>query len=65
MSFADGAGSADMHTQASCNVLGLLRDFGTAVGSVLGFLGVLWAWYGVNFVLGVGLHSYAGSPCFR
>jgi hypothetical protein len=25
---------------------------------VLGFLGVLWAWYGVNFVLGVGLHSY-------
>jgi hypothetical protein len=35
-----------------------LRDFGTAVGAVLGFLGVLWAWYGVNFVLGVGLHSY-------
>jgi ABC-type transport system involved in cytochrome c biogenesis permease subunit len=37
---------------------GWLADFGTAVASVLGFLGVLWAWYGVNFVLGVGLHSY-------
>jgi hypothetical protein len=37
---------------------GLLRDFGTAVSGVLGFLGILWAWYGVNFVLGVGLHSY-------
>ncbi len=39
-------------------MVGLLRDFGTAVAGVLGFLGVLWAWYGVNFVLGVGLHSY-------
>jgi ABC-type transport system involved in cytochrome c biogenesis permease subunit len=39
-------------------MVGLLRDFGTAVASILGFLGVLWAWYGVNFVLGVGLHSY-------
>jgi hypothetical protein len=25
---------------------------------VLAFQGVLMAWYGVNFVLGVGLHSY-------
>jgi ABC-type transport system involved in cytochrome c biogenesis permease subunit len=39
-------------------MVGWLRDFGMAVASVLGFLGVLWAWYGVNFVLGVGLHSY-------
>jgi hypothetical protein len=39
-------------------MIGWLRDFGTAVAAVLGFLGVLWAWYGVNFVLGVGLHSY-------
>jgi ABC-type transport system involved in cytochrome c biogenesis permease subunit len=39
-------------------MVGLLRDFGTAVASVLGFIGILWAWYGVNFVLGVGLHSY-------
>lgn len=37
---------------------GWLRDFGVAVGSVVAFLGVLMAWYGVNFVLGVGLHSY-------
>ncbi len=33
-------------------------DFGLAVGSVLGFLSVVMAWYGVNFVLGKGLHSY-------
>jgi ABC-type transport system involved in cytochrome c biogenesis permease subunit len=39
-------------------MIGWLRDFGTAIASVLGFLGILWAWYGVNFVLGVGLHSY-------
>jgi ABC-type transport system involved in cytochrome c biogenesis permease subunit len=39
-------------------MVGWLRDFGTAIVGVLGFLGVLWAWYGVNFVLGVGLHSY-------
>ena len=32
--------------------------FGMAVGSILAFQGVLMAWYGVNFVLGVGLHSY-------
>jgi hypothetical protein len=29
-----------------------------AVGSLLGYLLVLMAWYGVNFVLGTGLHSY-------
>jgi len=33
-------------------------EFGLAVGSVLCFLSVLMAWYGVNFVLGKGLHSY-------
>jgi ABC-type transport system involved in cytochrome c biogenesis permease subunit len=32
--------------------------FGLAVGSVVAFLSVLMAWYGVNFVLGAGLHSY-------
>ena len=35
-----------------------LGDFGTALGSALAFLGVLMAWYGVNFVLAAGLHSY-------
>ncbi|MBU3758939.1 MAG: ABC transporter permease [Candidatus Omnitrophica bacterium] len=37
---------------------GLLGDFGIAVGSIAAFLGVLMAWYGVNFVLAAGLHSY-------
>jgi ABC-type transport system involved in cytochrome c biogenesis permease subunit len=32
--------------------------FGMAVGAILGFQSVIMAWYGVNFVLGVGLHSY-------
>jgi cytochrome c-type biogenesis protein CcsB len=37
---------------------GWWRDFGLAVGSVVCFLAVVMAWYGVNFVLGTGLHSY-------
>ena len=32
--------------------------FGLAVGSVVCFLSVMMSWYGVNFVLGKGLHSY-------
>ena len=39
-------------------IAGRWAGFGMAVGSVLAFQGVLMAWYGVNFVLGVGLHSY-------
>jgi ABC-type transport system involved in cytochrome c biogenesis permease subunit len=39
-------------------VAGKWAGFGMAVGAVLAFQGVLMAWYGVNFVLGVGLHSY-------
>lgn len=39
-------------------IAGWWGGFGLAVGSVLGFLSVLMAWYGVNFVLGKGLHSY-------
>jgi cytochrome c-type biogenesis protein CcsB len=39
-------------------LLGWVKDFGLAVGAILGFLLVLMAWYGVNFVLGTGLHSY-------
>ncbi|MEM9444575.1 MAG: cytochrome c biogenesis protein CcsA [Verrucomicrobiota bacterium] len=39
-------------------VAGWVKGFGLAVGSILCFLSVLMAWYGVNFVLGVGLHSY-------
>jgi cytochrome c-type biogenesis protein CcsB len=39
-------------------IAGWWRDFGLAVGSVVCFLAVVMAWYGVNFVLGTGLHSY-------
>lgn len=37
---------------------GWVGPFGIACWSVLAFQGVLMAWYGVNFVLGAGLHSY-------
>jgi ABC-type transport system involved in cytochrome c biogenesis permease subunit len=37
---------------------GWIRDLGLAVGSIVGGLSVLMAWYGVNYVLGTGLHSY-------
>ncbi|HTL48379.1 MAG TPA: cytochrome c biogenesis protein CcsA [Verrucomicrobiae bacterium] len=37
---------------------GWAGNFGIALGSCFAFLGVLMAWYGVNFVLGAGLHSY-------
>jgi cytochrome c-type biogenesis protein CcsB len=40
---------------------GWIKSFGLAVGSVLAYLLVLMAWYGVNFILGVGLHSYGFS----
>ena len=33
-------------------------QFGLAVASVVCFAAVVMAWYGVNFVLGKGLHSY-------
>jgi cytochrome c-type biogenesis protein CcsB len=37
---------------------GMVGPFGFLVGCVAAFLGVVMAWYGVNFVLGAGLHSY-------
>lgn len=37
---------------------GWLGTFGTVVGCVVAFQGVVMAWYGVNYVLGAGLHSY-------
>ena len=49
-------------------LVGWLGDFGMAVTSVVAFNAVLMAWYGVNFVLGTGLHSYGfgtgGSQLF-
>ena len=47
-------------------IAGWWSGFGIAVGAVLAFNSVLMAWYGVNFVLGTGLHSYGfgtgGAP---
>jgi ABC-type transport system involved in cytochrome c biogenesis permease subunit len=37
---------------------GWVSTFGLVAASVVCFLSVVMAWYGVNFVLGVGLHSY-------
>ena len=37
---------------------GMFGNFGLAVGSVFGATAILMAWYGVNYVLGSGLHSY-------
>jgi ABC-type transport system involved in cytochrome c biogenesis permease subunit len=36
-------------------------DLTLAIGSVMGFFGVLWAWYVVNFLLNAGLHSYGAG----
>lgn len=41
--------------------VGWVNPFTFPVWTVLSFLSVLMAWYGVNFVLGVGLHSYGFS----
>jgi cytochrome c-type biogenesis protein CcsB len=40
---------------------GMVGPFGFLAGCVISFLLVLMAWYGVNFVLGAGLHSYGFS----
>lgn len=40
---------------------GWVGQFGFAAWTVLCFSSVVMAWYGVNFVLGVGLHSYGFS----
>ena len=37
---------------------GWVREFGLVIGSVCCFFFIIMAWYGVNFVLGKGLHSY-------
>jgi ABC-type transport system involved in cytochrome c biogenesis permease subunit len=37
---------------------GLFGNFGLAMGSVMGATAIAMSWYGVNFVLGAGLHSY-------
>lgn len=46
-----------MHARRS----GWLREFGMATSSILAFVSVIMTWYGVNYVLGSGLHSYGGQ----
>ena len=41
--------------------LGWLRDFGMVLTAVLGFTAILFTYYGVNFVLGTGMHSYGSG----
>lgn len=35
-----------------------IKDFGLAVASILGFVAIVWTFYGVNYVMATGLHSY-------
>lgn len=35
-----------------------IQAFGLAVGAVAGLLAISFTWYGVNYILGTGLHSY-------
>lgn len=45
--------------------LGWIKEFGMALAAVVCFSSIVMAWYGVNFVLGAGLHSYGfggGGP---
>lgn len=39
-------------------IIGWLKNFGLTVSAVVAFSLVIMAWYGVNFVLGAGLHTY-------
>lgn len=39
-------------------IAGKWGGFGIAIGAILGFQTIIMAWYGVNYVLGAGLHSY-------
>ena len=39
-------------------IAGLIKAYGMVVWSIVAFSLVIMAWYGVNYVLGAGLHSY-------
>jgi hypothetical protein len=41
--------------------IGWAADFGMTVAAVLGATAVLFTWYGVNFLLGSGMHSYGAG----
>lgn len=36
----------------------MIGNFGLAIGSIAGLLAIGFTWYGVNYILGTGLHSY-------
>ena len=36
-------------------------DLSLTIGGILGFVSVMWAWYGVNFLMGTGKHAYGGN----
>ncbi|MGA2031618.1 MAG: cytochrome c biogenesis protein CcsA [Thermoguttaceae bacterium] len=38
--------------------VGWSSNFSLTVGSVLGFIAIIWAWYGVNYLMPGGKHSY-------
>lgn len=35
-----------------------VSGFGLAIGAVIGLMSISFTWYGVNYILGTGLHSY-------
>ncbi|MFT4553917.1 MAG: ABC-type transport system involved in cytochrome c biogenesis permease subunit [Chlamydiales bacterium] len=35
-----------------------IKHFGLALGAIVGLLSISFTWYGVNYILGSGLHSY-------
>lgn len=37
---------------------GKIGTFGLAIGSIIGLMSISFTWYGVNYILGTGLHSY-------
>jgi ABC-type transport system involved in cytochrome c biogenesis permease subunit len=38
-----------------------IKAFGFCIGSIIGFLVISFTWYGVNYLIGTGLHSYGFS----
>ena len=41
--------------------IGILRDFALAAGAILAITSIMMAWWGVNFFLGSGMHSYGNG----
>ncbi|MCB1111491.1 MAG: cytochrome c biogenesis protein CcsA [Chlamydiales bacterium] len=41
-----------------CYRFGKIHGYGLALGSIAGLMAISFTWYGVNYILGTGLHSY-------